>query len=71
MLHEFPEDFYGEELSVLVCGYLRPELNFDSLDELIEAIEQDKEEARRRIAEDAWVQEKKGNKEEWPTVNSA
>lgn len=34
IIHEFPEDFYGADLSVLVCGYLRPEKNYDSLEAL-------------------------------------
>ena len=31
LIHEFPEDFYGEELRAVVMGYLRPELDFSSL----------------------------------------
>ena len=31
ILHEFSEDFYGEELQVCVVGYIRPEKKFDSL----------------------------------------
>jgi len=30
-MHKFPKDFYGSELSVCVCGYIRPELKFNSL----------------------------------------
>ncbi|CAM9797111.1 unnamed protein product [Chrysoparadoxa australica] len=41
LLHEFTEDFYGERLSLLLCGYVRPELNFPSLDDLIAAIRGD------------------------------
>ena len=35
------EDFYDQNLSVLLCGYLRDEANFTSLDELILAINND------------------------------
>ncbi|KAH7286424.1 hypothetical protein KP509_32G006600 [Ceratopteris richardii] len=41
LLHEFPEDFYGEELRLVVVGYIRPEANFPSLEALIERIHED------------------------------
>ncbi|CBN77289.1 conserved unknown protein [Ectocarpus siliculosus] len=31
LLHEFDQDFYGEKLHVLLCGFIRKELNFNSL----------------------------------------
>lgn len=48
LLHEFDEDFYGEELRLVVVGYIRPEAKFPSLEALIEKIHED-----RRIAEEA------------------
>ncbi|CAM6109053.1 unnamed protein product [Calypogeia fissa] len=48
LLHDFPEDFYGEELRLVVCGYIRPEANFPSLEALIERIHED-----GRVAEKA------------------
>jgi riboflavin kinase len=41
ILHDFEEDFYGADLRVLVCGWLRPERDFESLEALIAAIRQD------------------------------
>eukprot|EP00250_Pteridium_aquilinum_P020769 c2493_g1_i1 orf=116-1414(+) len=41
LLHEFPEDFYGEELRLVVVGYIRPEANFPSLQALVERIHED------------------------------
>ncbi|XP_024537122.1 bifunctional riboflavin kinase/FMN phosphatase isoform X1 [Selaginella moellendorffii] len=41
LLHEFPEDFYGEELRLIVVGYIRPEANFSSLEDLINKIHED------------------------------
>lgn len=41
LLHEFDEDFYGEELRLVVVGYIRPEANFPSLESLIERIHKD------------------------------
>ena len=35
------QDFYGEELRLVVCGYIRPEANFASLEALIERIHED------------------------------
>jgi FAD synthase len=53
LLHSFPEDFYGQELRLCVTGYLRPELNFTSLDALIAAIRSDIDTAREELdAED-------------------
>uniref|UniRef100_A0A0E0QXD5 riboflavin kinase n=1 Tax=Oryza rufipogon TaxID=4529 RepID=A0A0E0QXD5_ORYRU len=48
LLHDFGEDFYGEELRLVIVGYIRPEANFPSLESLIERIHED-----ARIAEKA------------------
>ncbi|XP_021865068.1 bifunctional riboflavin kinase/FMN phosphatase-like isoform X4 [Spinacia oleracea] len=48
LLHEFEDDFYGEELRLVVVGYIRPEANFPSLESLIAKIHED-----GRIAESA------------------
>ncbi|MQM12867.1 hypothetical protein Taro_045784 [Colocasia esculenta] len=48
LLHEFEEDFYGEELSLAIIGYIRPEANFPSLEILVERIHED-----GRVAEKA------------------
>ena len=41
IMHKFDEDFYGCRLRLLVCAYLRPEKNFDSMQSLIDAIQAD------------------------------
>ena len=41
LLHEFANDFYNEPIKLLICGYLRPEKNYPSLEALIEAIQTD------------------------------
>ncbi|KAI1287321.1 Riboflavin kinase [Halotydeus destructor] len=41
ILNQFPEDFYGAKLRVAICGHIRPEWKFNSLDELIAAINSD------------------------------
>ncbi|OVA20206.1 HAD hydrolase [Macleaya cordata] len=48
LLHDFDEDFYGEELRLAIVGYIRPEANFSSLESLIAKIHED-----RKISEEA------------------
>jgi riboflavin kinase len=31
VLHDYPSDFYGKELRVVVLGYVRPEYNYASM----------------------------------------
>lgn len=50
ILHQFDEDFYGQELSVLCVGFIRAECDFESLQALIEAIENDISVARSALA---------------------
>ena len=50
LLSVFPADFYGEELRLVVCGYLRPEANFPSLEALMAAIHGDIDGTRARLA---------------------
>ncbi|KAF9619470.1 hypothetical protein IFM89_007045, partial [Coptis chinensis] len=48
LLHDFDEDFYGEELSLAIVSYIRPEVSFPSLESLIAKIYED-----RKLAENA------------------
>ena len=41
LLHTFEDDFYGADMRLVLCGFLRPEWNFPSLEALISAIEND------------------------------
>lgn len=41
ILHEFENDFYGSEIQVIKASFIRNELNFESLDSLIEQIKLD------------------------------
>ncbi|XP_053615576.1 putative riboflavin kinase [Plodia interpunctella] len=41
VIHYCGPDFYGEYLKTIIVGYLRAEMNFDSLDKLILAINAD------------------------------
>lgn len=41
MLHTYPEDFHGFEVRVMVTGFIRPELKFDSIGALVDRIQRD------------------------------
>ncbi|XP_028312192.1 riboflavin kinase [Gouania willdenowi] len=49
VIHTFKEDFYGEVLSVVMVGYIRPERSYDSLEALIAAINSDINEAKMKL----------------------
>ncbi len=49
MLHNFEQDFYGHTLRLVVCGYIRPEANFTSLEALIAQIHGDADVARAAL----------------------
>ncbi|KJE88368.1 riboflavin kinase [Capsaspora owczarzaki ATCC 30864] len=49
IIHDFAQDFYGDELAVVVTGYIRPELSFTTLDALIAAIHADIEKAKKDL----------------------
>lgn len=38
---DLAQPFYGEEIRLVVCGYVRPEANFTSLEALVTRIHQD------------------------------
>ncbi|KAI8991602.1 hypothetical protein BDF20DRAFT_811995 [Mycotypha africana] len=54
ILHEFAEDFYGEAIRVIVAGYIRPEQNYPSLDDLIRDIKTDIEVAKSSLQRKAY-----------------
>ena len=41
ILHTFADDFYDKPLKLAVIGFLRPEMSFSSLDELVDRIHAD------------------------------
>lgn len=42
IMHQYRDEFYGTDMSVVVLGYIRPELDYVSREALIEDIETDK-----------------------------
>lgn len=53
ILHEFPEDFYGSELSLVILGYIRPQLDFQNLDALMHSIRADIDLGSSALSDDA------------------
>uniref|UniRef100_A0A336MMS0 Riboflavin kinase n=1 Tax=Culicoides sonorensis TaxID=179676 RepID=A0A336MMS0_CULSO len=51
IMHDYGRDFYGSTLKVCILGHLRPELNFDSLQSLIDAINNDIAQADEKLDE--------------------
>ncbi len=51
-IFDFAEEVYGEYMEVALCQYLRGEANFNSLDELITAMDQDSKNARAVLAKE-------------------
>ncbi|KAJ2964195.1 hypothetical protein NQZ79_g788 [Umbelopsis isabellina] len=50
IINEFPDDFYGEAMRVVILGYIRPEQNYPSLDALIKDIHTDIEVAKHSLS---------------------
>eukprot|EP00944_MAST-04C_sp_MAST-4C-sp1_P010223 g10223.t1 len=51
IMHDFVEDFYGYYLQILLCGYLRPELDFTTMENLKKAIHDDIDVSRKLLDE--------------------
>jgi riboflavin kinase len=41
--HSFKNNFYDHQIEIIICGYIRPQLTFESLEALINAIKRDVE----------------------------
>lgn len=61
IMHKFNEDFYGKELRVAILGYIRPEENFDSLEALIETINNDIKIADTELDKNEYLNHKSSN----------
>ncbi|WVQ85506.1 hypothetical protein IAT38_007671 [Cryptococcus sp. DSM 104549] len=55
IMHPFKADFYGHHMSVLVLGYIRPELDYVSRDALVEDIQTDVKVALNCLARPAYA----------------
>jgi riboflavin kinase len=54
-MHQFPTSFYAHPLSVVLLGYVRPELNYVSKEKLIEDINEDVRVALRSLGRKEWA----------------
>lgn len=54
IMHPFDSDFYGHEMKAVVLGYIRPELDYTSREDLIEDIETDKRVALKSLMRPAY-----------------
>lgn len=55
IIHTFDNDFYGDELRVLVAGYIRPEKNYEGVQALIEDINFDIKAGVHSLQRDAYT----------------
>ena len=58
ILKTYDTDFYGRWMKLKICGYIRPELNFDGLDALIMAIKEDVEHAKQQLDQSIFLKMK-------------
>ena len=58
VLHKFPSDFYGAHMRLLLLGFIRKELDYTTLEALIEDINFDCEVARNSLRRETWAPEK-------------
>lgn len=49
IINEFEDDFYGKPLKIALLGYVRPERDYETLEELIEDIKWDIEVAKKSL----------------------
>lgn len=56
ILHNFPSDFYGATLSLIILGFIRPEYDYVSKDALVEDIREDIRVAQRSLDRKAYLE---------------
>ena len=55
IMHQFDADFYGEHLKLVLCGYIRPELDFVSMEALTSWIKNDIEVASTALDQEKYL----------------
>lgn len=56
IIHEFSQSFYGADLSAVICGYLRPELDYEGIEALKKDIQLDVDIGLENLAKEGYVQ---------------
>ena len=54
-MHEFPNDFYGVQMNILILGYIRSEFDYVSKEALIEDIMMDISVAKKSLERPAYA----------------
>lgn len=54
IIHKFEDSFYGAEMSAVICGYLRPELDYEGIDALKKDIQLDVDIGLEYLAKDGY-----------------
>lgn len=54
VMHAFEKDFYGCEMRLLICGYVRPEYDYVDVEALVGDIRTDIEVSGRSLERSAW-----------------
>lgn len=54
VMHKFDNDFYGQHMKIVILGYIRPEKNFNGVEELISAINDDIKTAEEELDKDVY-----------------
>jgi riboflavin kinase len=55
ILHKFPADFYGAHMRLLLLGFIRKELDYTTLEALVEDINFDCEVAKNSLRREGWA----------------
>ncbi|KAF3942414.1 hypothetical protein ABW19_dt0203879 [Dactylella cylindrospora] len=55
IIHEFPQDFYGAHMNLLITGYIRPEFDYVSKEALINDINKDIDIAKKSLAREPYA----------------
>ena len=59
VMQDFKTDFYGSHMNVSILGFIRPELDYVSVEKLIEDIKTDIDVAGRSLARKAYAEQAK------------
>ena len=53
-MHQFPSDFYGSHMNLVILGFIRPEYDYVDREKLIEDIKTDIDVARKSLEREGY-----------------
>lgn len=59
IIHKFEDSFYGADMSAVICGYIRPELDYEGIEALKKDIQLDVDIGLMYLSEDGYKECKK------------